>query len=128
MNNEQQTMYTSYFNSPRLKSGNIPNGYKVISIAKGTPPYFDGECLECVKPSWDLVNSYKSHEIDNETYTKIYFRELSGKISSLSKHIEEIKDGGKFIYLCHCGKDRFCHRHLWAEFLNKVGIKCEELV
>lgn len=120
-------MYTSYFGSNKIKTGTIPSGYELVSISKGTPPYYKGGTLDCAKPSWNLVHSFKNGDINEAEYRDIYFRQLSMDKDALIQHINDINNGGKFIYLCYCGKTGFCHRHLWAEFLNKLGIACEEL-
>lgn len=119
--------YTSNFANKDVKTGNIPNGYKLLSISVGTPPFYEGESLDCAKPRWSLVHSYKNGFIDEQEYEVLYFTDFQNRAVLIEEHINEIRNGGKFIYLCYCKKDGFCHRHLWAKFLNKLGIECEEL-
>ena len=108
-------IHTSYF----AKSGKLPNA---ISIARSAPPGFKGEQMQMLAPSYKLLKDYKNFKITNETYTE----EFNEQLSSLDPRIVGGLAEGK-VLLCWEGKDKFCHRHLVAVWLQKAGFKVEEL-
>lgn len=115
--------YIDYFGSRKP----VPSGYQEVSIAKGGPVWFEGGKLQCFAPSWNLIHSFKGGLIDEETYTRLYYRELSSRTDELQEVINRINNGENFVFKCHCGKGKFCHRFLVKKVLEAVGIEVQEL-
>lgn len=103
-------IYTSNFSN--LKNMDMS---KCLSISIGTPLWFDGESYDDLKPTWDIVMGHKNGNINDEEYTKIYYDTILSKLNP--KEIYEKLDNK--ILLCWCGKNKFCHRHLIENWLNK---------
>ena len=104
------TLYTSYFGK-RLKGDNL------VSIARGTPQWFTGRCVQLVAPSWDLVTGIKSGSLTAEEYTVAYVKQLDS--IGVDKILAMFKDGD--ILLCYEKPGDFCHRHILANWLNNKG-------
>ena len=125
---EKITLYTSYFSCPKIKQRDIPEGYELISIAQGTPPWFDSiNKLDCAKPRWELINGIRGGTLSESDFMTLYLSELMKKNTEIQQHLNEIKNGKRFIYLCHERSDAFCHRHIWAKVLIKLGCEVKEL-
>lgn len=62
-------LYTSYY----AKSGNDPNA---IAISAKAPSFYKGPFYSLLAPTWDLLNAYKSGEVDERGYTEWYLRLL----------------------------------------------------
>lgn len=120
-------IYTSYF-------GNIPNILKreynpvtFISIATKSPDWFAGEQRKFLAPSYDIFKEYQEgHDI--ELYTKRFLKERLAQLDPNDVLLDLIAASGNFkgfnylpntILLCYETPDKFCHRHLVADWLNK---------
>lgn len=102
-------IYTSYFSNIK----NLDKD-KCVSIAIGTPKWFNGKIIKELQPTWDMVMDHKSGKISDDDYINRYINILS-KIN-IDKFLKDYDDT---ILLCWCGKNKFCHRHILAEWINK---------
>lgn len=127
----KKVLYVSYFKSPKVDGMKLvelqKEGYELLSIARGTPPYYRGKSLICAMPTWSLINRFRGNLMSNEEYSYCYYQELMSRQNSIKEHLNDLDSGKAYIYLCHCGPTKFCHRHLWANFLNKLGYEVKEL-
>ena len=114
-------IYTSYFANWRK----FPKEYKVVSISRFSPKYFDGINFDILSPSKDLLSRYKNGIITEEEYTK----EFTEYLSKLDKAniISMLNSIGENLILCCYEKPTdFCHRHLVSAWLRNHGISCRE--
>ena len=78
-----------------------------------------------VAPGWnDLLGPYKRGEIDDAEYTKRYLGILERnrkKVLEEFRNLVEKYPNRSVVLLCWCGKGKFCHRRLLAEWLEKNG-------
>jgi hypothetical protein len=112
-------LYTSYY----AKSGGNPNA---ISISAKAPPFFKGERYGKLAPTWDLLNAYKSGQVDERGYTEWYMRLLAERKLTPQQVVDELKDGT--IMLCYEKSSDFCHRHIVAAWLQSgADVVVEEL-
>ena len=102
-------------------------GYALVSIAR-TAPWFLAKELnvypcEMLNPTKEIL-SYKEKP---ETYKKLYsdyirrvlpVDRLLGYLMGIAH--QEQKD--KVVLMCYEAPDKFCHRHLVAEWLNKEAV------
>lgn len=110
-------MKTSNFS----KSANIPNA---ISIALRDPQFYNGERYPALAPPPDLLGRYKRKEINDDRYTMEYYSRVLYNLDP-RKVYEDLKDK---VLLCWCGKSKFCHRRLVAEWIKKeLNIDVEEI-
>jgi len=114
-------VYTSSFYS----LDRIPDNYERVSIAIGSPKFFNGRKLECFMPTWDLVNRYKSGLVTKEDYLDEYLKILESRKESVLSSIEELKNKN-VVLLCHEPPGKFCHRQVVSLILNKFGVRSYE--
>jgi uncharacterized protein (DUF488 family) len=110
--------FTSYY-------ARVKNHPKSISISIRPPYYFKGSHYLPLAPSAELLLDYKKGIVDDAGYTKRFMRELS----TLDPHkvVEDIPNGS--ILLCYEGLDKFCHRHIVAEWLHtSTGVSVMEIM
>lgn len=127
MNNGQKMLYTGYFSKVKdyVKDGLFP-----VSIARGTPN-FVGKIAqyELLAPSWDLVKLYKNTK-DEVLYREKYKEEVLDKTTpqEVYNNLIALSSGKTPVLLCWESSEKFCHRHLVAEWLaNEYTIKESEL-
>lgn len=103
-----------------------------VSIAYGTPVWYEGEtCFELAPPR-KLLIAYKKKGLSTADYTKRYndflktvnWSEVIDKLYAIS----EKHDDRDLILCCFEKPTDFCHRHLLAEFLTKNGIDTQEWI
>lgn len=122
-------IWTGYFaQMKKYKKANLVP----VSIAYGTPIWYEGEtCFELAPPRKLLVD-YKQNGLPVTEYTKRYneflktvnWSEVIDKLYSISEKYED-----KDLILCCFEKPAdFCHRHLLAEFLTRNGIDIQEWI
>ncbi len=105
---------TSYFaNHRKLKEV----GFEVVSIARFPP----GSCkgIPDFAPPEDLVRGSKSGTLSEEDYKACYIKMLDSIPVSRALELVRILKEGNYALCCFCGKDKFCHRHLLADWLNR---------
>jgi len=119
-------MKTSYFY--KLGKEKI-NGAVSISLSK---PRYVKVPFEYKKlaPTWKLLSAYKKGYIDDAEY-ETAFREQLDKLNPydvLHELKELVGEDVEPVIMCHCGKDKFCHRHIVAEWLfETTGEQVDEL-
>ena len=57
----------------------------------------------------------------------MYIEGLSKHSEDIQNLVDDINSGGKYVFKCHCGPGKFCHRFIWKEFLELIGIEVREL-
>lgn len=118
-------MKTSYFY--QLK--NLTDDFMSISIALTNPDYlhFDLKLPE-LAPDYKLLRAFKTGVISEEEYIKVFNKQLDKlKATEIYEKILSSANGRTPVLLCHCGKERFCHRHLVADwFESELGITVSE--
>ena len=103
-------MNTSYFSyiakHPELLS-------KCFAISNGVVPNWGGEKYHKLVPPWPIVQAYKSNG-DSDKFSKAY-QYCVLKDLDPQEVLGEL--GEDAILICWEGKDKFCHRHLVAQWL-----------
>ena len=113
-------IFTSYYS----KISRNPRGLVPIQISTSKPDWFLYACEELteVYPGWDLVMGIKNKTISVEEYTSRYLKklELLNKEVILERLQEISKNNNNrdLVLLCYETPDKFCHRHLLAQWLN----------
>jgi uncharacterized protein YeaO (DUF488 family) len=112
-------MKTSYF-----AKHNRVNFERAVSISRSYPKGFTGWCYRQLAPSWDILCEYRRTG-DVETYTKRYKEEVLSKLNP-QEVWDDLKENATL--LCWEGSDKFCHRHLVAEwFKEKLNKSIKEV-
>jgi uncharacterized protein (DUF488 family) len=113
-------IYTSYF----AKLRKIPDSIVPISIAVGTPRWYNGISYEKLKPTWNLVRLIKIGG-DKDIYTKIYTENILNMTNPFEviTDLSYISNNKDVVLLCYEKPTDFCHRHIVADWLNEAGFK-----
>lgn len=114
-------VYTGYF--AQIKKHKAA-GCKVISIARFSPKWFDGEECKTLAPSADLLNRYRSGITDSNAYDEEYIQYLTG-IDVLNV-VEGLRSEEDVILCCYEKPSDFCHRHVLARYCEQLGINITE--
>ncbi len=115
-------IYTSYFANLR----NIPDDIVPIAICCKLPKGYSGLEYPVLAPSSALLSEW--HRNHNESY---YRQVYCNKLNRLNVHsiigvLEYLSKGKDIVLLCYERPEKFCHRHLVAEWLNKHGYDVKE--
>ena len=110
-------IYTSYYANYKKYS----DFYK-ISISRSAPDHsYDLRLLD-LAPSSQLLKDYKNGVANEEEYTRRYLSSLEDLkkrgyldrfVNSLNNHTQDV------VLLCYEKPDKFCHRHILADYLNR---------
>jgi uncharacterized protein (DUF488 family) len=110
-------MLTSYF----AKSANHPNA---VSIAGKTPSWYHGREYKKLAPKYAFFKKYKE-DGDQSYYIEHYYKEVLNKLDP-EKVLKEL--GANALLLCYETPEKFCHRHLVAQwFKDTLGIFIAEI-
>lgn len=134
-------IYTSYFAHVKKLVGQHPH-LKFVSIAGKTPDWFDGTQISILKysklaPKWDWWRIWHDKFAENleseesrDWYREKYFSTVLSKLDpkKVRDELMELSDKYNVCLLCFETPEKFCHRHLVAEWLNDGGIECRELI
>ena len=119
-------IYTSYF----AKLKDLPDNIIPISICGKAPDWYKGLQYKKLAPKYDFFMKWKENH-DNDYYVKCYNEQVLSQLDPEKTAYELLitTSGAKkdVCLICYEKPSDFCHRHLVSDWLNKNGIKCEEL-
>ena len=120
-------VFTSYFaNIPKLIEAGFDPATELCGIVRKRPFWLRREVrnVPALAPSEWLLETYKAGKIDESVYTACY----RGGLEKLNVKdtIATIKSIGLKVFLCYEAPDKFCHRHLFADWLTAGGLDCKE--
>ena len=119
-------IYTSYYSNYKKYSG-----FYRISISRKTPNDAADISLKFLAPDSSLLCGYKNGNIGEEEYARRYLSSLeelhdNGTLDKFAHYL--INHSMDVVLLCYERPDKFCHRHLLADYLNKqYGLEIKEL-
>lgn len=115
-------LYTSYF----ANNKKIPKEIKRISIAKFSPRWIKCDSYSPAAPPIDLLYNFKNKEICEKEYIEIYNKHLNSLDGNLViTHLKQLSGGKDIVFLCYENSDKFCHRHLFLDWLKQF---CNESI
>lgn len=114
-------IFTTHFNALRFIKDDKA---LFISIALSSPSWFKGYNWNIFKPTWDILNEYKSSG-NKEKYTRRFKKEILDKIDKEAL-IKLLNSNNKNIYFICWEADGFCHRHLVADYLKELNFEVKE--
>ena len=120
-------LYTSYF----AKAKNIKDPNTIcVSISLHPPKWFNGLCYKKVSPTQQILDDWHAH-YDEKNYKIEYEKQVISNLVARDIVLDLIKlTENKYdtiVLLCYETPDKFCHRHIVAEWLTKNGFPCKEL-
>ena len=83
---------------------------------------------KALAPNWKILDKFKKKIISEEKFILAYKDQLNElNPNNIMDHLSFLTGGIEPIIMCHCGKTKFCHRHLLADWLEtQLGIRIEE--
>ena len=130
-------IYTTYFGKTAALKKLHPNAM-LVSIAGGIPDWFmktGGLQYKKLAPKrywWKEWHSKFTECLDSEESKKWYIEKYNDTIlSKLNPHevksdLYNLANKRDVFILCYETPEKFCHRHIVADWLNENGIHCEE--
>lgn len=116
-------IYTSYFSNHK----NFPPDAAYITIARGQPLGNFMPRLEELTPSWNIIDRYHE-DWDEEAYKVEFWKQLDAlDFDAVMRRLKTMSGGKDVVLVCWEGKDRFCHRHLVAEWFGQHGVEANEV-
>lgn len=96
-----------------------------ICVMRFVRDFYDyDEWLRDLAPSIGLLNDYRKRKIGWSEYERRYLKEMENK-KELIKELRKRSDGGELIsLLCWEKDDRFCHRRLLKNLIEKCRKNC----
>ena len=117
-------IYTGYYSKIKEYAD---SGLTLLSISR-TKPEFAKSCIDIPQlfPSNKILWDYKKGKIDEMEYTSKYLDQLNELgIDRIIKMIQIF--GDNVVLLCWESPEKFCHRHILADYINKnSGVVVEE--
>ena len=117
-------IYTGYYS--KIKEY-VDSGLTLLSISR-TKPEFAKSCIDIPQlfPSDKILWDYKKGKIDEMKYTSKYLDQLNELgVDRIIKMIQIF--GDNVVLLCWESPEKFCHRHILADYINKnSNINVEE--
>ena len=109
-------IYTGYYS--KIKEY-VDSGLTLLSISR-TKPEFAKSCIDIPQlfPSNKILWDHKKGKIDEMEYTNKYLDQLNELgIDRIIKMIQIF--GDNVVLLCWESPEKFCHRHILADYINK---------
>ena len=117
-------IYTGYYSKIKEYAD---SGLTLLSISR-TKPEFAKSCIDIPQlfPSDKILWDYKKGKIDDMEYTSKYLDQLNELgVDRIIKMIQIF--GDNVVLLCWESPEKFCHRHILADYINKnSGVVVEE--
>ena len=117
-------IYTGYYSKIKEYAD---SGLILLSISR-TKPEFAKSCIDIPQlfPSNKILWDYKKGKIDEMEYTSKYLDQLNELgVHRIIKMIQIF--GDNVVLLCWESPEKFCHRHILADYINKnSNINVEE--
>lgn len=116
-------IYTTYFANVR----NLPD--EVVPIAICGKPIFNWiyPTYKKLAPKWSFFSVWQKTR-DNDYYIEHFHEEVLWKLDphTVVNELSEISEGKDCALVCYEAPDKFCHRHLVADWLNSAGYNVNE--
>ena len=117
-------IYTGYYSKIKEYAD---SGLTLLSISR-TKPEFAKSCIDIPQlfPSDKILWDHKKGKIDEMEYTSKYLDQLNELgVDRIIKMIQIF--GDNVVLLCWESPEKFCHRHILADYINKnSGVVVEE--
>ena len=117
-------IYTGYYSKIKEYTD---SGLTLLSISR-TKPEFAKSCIDIPQlfPSDKILWDHKKGKIDDMEYTSKYLDQLNELgVDRIIKMIQIF--GDNVVLLCWESPEKFCHRHILADYINKnSNINVEE--
>jgi hypothetical protein len=116
-------IYTGNFSSLKQHKDKVP-----IAITRITPRWMkDVKEDKRLSPKLSTLMNYKKGKITDTEYI-FEFDKVLNELLPMNIVTDILNDNDDKVLVCYCGNDKFCHRHLVAEWLeDKLDITINEV-
>lgn len=114
-------IFTSYYKKVEQQGPR----YTLVQVSNSKPSWFPWDVIELkeVYPKWAIVSGLKNGEISEDEFRDIYSEQLSKLDASVIldklQYFSEQNNNKDVVLLCYEGSNKFCHRHILAEWLGQ---------
>ncbi len=78
--------------------------------------------LRVFAPDESVLWAYKRGEVTDERYTELYLARLGEQFRTQPEAFQSfLEQEGKVAVACYCAAGKFCHRHLFVDFIAELG-------
>lgn len=118
-------IYTTYF----AKIRRLPKEIVPVAICAKTPDWYEGLTYKKLAPPLGVLMKYRQDK-DEQAYTKEYRRQILNLLDAdtVLRELSVLTGGRDFALVCYENPDKFCHRHLVANWLMENGYASREYV
>lgn len=116
-------IYTTYF----AKLNKLPQSIFPVSVSLYLPKGILITELKVLAPTKEILFNYKNDK-DEIKYKNDYIEKVLNKLNAteLVNYLYSISNNKDVALICYESPEKFCHRHIIAEWLNNNGIDCRE--
>lgn len=117
-------IYTTYF----AKVKQLPATIYPIAISRTIPPYFNIDRYAPLAPSVSILNGWRANH-NEKVYIERYYDEILSRLTPqrVVQDLAQISHCNDIALVCFESSEKFCHRHLVAQWLRESGIDCREI-
>ena len=109
-------IYTGYY--AKIKEYE-QNGLVVVGVSGKIPDGFNGKRYQKLAPKYDWWHEWHDKKLSNEWFKQKYYETVLNQLDAVSV-VKELQDFGEnIVLLCYETPEKFCHRHLAAEWLKE---------
>lgn len=116
-------LYTTYFS--RLK--HLPEGVVPVSICGKAPDGYKGLQYKTLAPKWGFFSEYKKTR-DAHYYVKCFNEQVLADLDANEVYNTLLSMAGSpdIALVCYETPEKFCHRHIVANWFRENGIPIKE--
>lgn len=116
-------LYTTYF----AKFKTLPDNIIPVSICGKAPEWYKGLQYKKLAPKWEFFQEWKKNG-DNHFYVKCFNEQVLSKLDARSVYDELVELAGStnIALVCYESPEKFCHRHLMANWFRENGFEIKE--
>ena len=108
-------IYTGYYSKTKEYE---QNGLIPVGISGKIPDGFNGIKYQKLAPKYSWWHEWHDNKLSNEWFKEKYYETVLNELDSTTV-VKELQDFGKdIVLLCYETPEKFCHRHLVAEWIN----------
>lgn len=108
-------IYTGYY--AKIKKYE-QNGLITVGISGKIPDGFNGKRYQKLAPKYYWWHEWRDNKLSNEWFKERYNETVLNTLDAVSVAQELKSFGENIVLLCYETPEKFCHRHLVAEWLN----------
>lgn len=116
-------LYTTYF--AKLKT--LPDNIIPVSICGKAPEWYKGLQYKKLAPKWKFFQEWKKNG-DNHFYVQCFNKQVLSSLNAkeIYDELTALTLSTDIALVCYESPERFCHRHLVANWFRENGFAIKE--